>query len=73
METDKLMPVRGPYDLNISANVHKKMELRYENNKDRSEETGSENNLQNNYDTFPLNAEMHRITGELWVFIIFSL
>ncbi len=22
MDTDKLMPVRGPYDLNISANVH---------------------------------------------------
>ena len=67
------MPVRGPYDLNISANVYKKMELIYENKKDRREETGSENNLQNNSDTFPFNAEIQMITGELWVCIIFSL
>jgi hypothetical protein len=67
------MPVRGPYDLNISANVYKKMELIYENKKDRREETGSENNLQNNSDTIPLNVEIQRITENLWVFLILAL
>ena len=32
-----------------------------------------EDNLQNNSDTFPFNAEIQMITGELWVCIIFSL
>jgi hypothetical protein len=49
------------------------MELLYENNKDRREETGSENNLQNNSDTIPLNVEIQRITEDLWVFLILAL
>jgi hypothetical protein len=67
------MPVRGPYDLNISANVHKKWKWKYENNMDRREEPRSINNLQNNSDTIPLNVEIQRITENLWVFLILAL